>query len=59
MVRFADEQRAMVIAEGIERAEELETVKRLGVHLLQGFFLQRPERARAVTAGRPVTGEVR
>lgn len=44
MVRFADDQGAMVIAEGIERAEELETVKRLGVHLVQGFYLQRPER---------------
>ncbi len=42
MVRFAEEHGAQVIAEGIERAEELETVKRLGVHLLQGFFLNRP-----------------
>ena len=44
----------MVIAEGIERAEELETVKRIGVPLVQGFLLHRPERA-AVHAGAAVT----
>jgi EAL domain-containing protein (putative c-di-GMP-specific phosphodiesterase class I)/GGDEF domain-containing protein len=44
MVGFANEQGAMVIAEGIERAEELETVKRIGVPLVQGFLLHRPER---------------
>jgi EAL domain-containing protein (putative c-di-GMP-specific phosphodiesterase class I) len=42
MVRFADEHGAMVIAEGVERAEEFETVKALGVHLVQGFFLHHP-----------------
>jgi EAL domain-containing protein (putative c-di-GMP-specific phosphodiesterase class I) len=31
-----------VIAEGVERAEEFEAVKSLGVHLVQGFFLHRP-----------------
>jgi EAL domain-containing protein (putative c-di-GMP-specific phosphodiesterase class I)/GGDEF domain-containing protein len=44
MVRFADDQGAKVIAEGVERAEEYETVKQLGVHLVQGFFLHRPAR---------------
>jgi EAL domain-containing protein (putative c-di-GMP-specific phosphodiesterase class I)/GGDEF domain-containing protein len=42
MVRFANDHGAMVIAEGVERAEEFETVKQLGVHLVQGFFLHRP-----------------
>ena len=42
MVRFANEQKAMVIAEGVERAEEYEMVKSLGVHLVQGFFVHRP-----------------
>ena len=42
MVRFANDQGAMVIAEGVERAEEFETVKSLGVHLVQGFYLHRP-----------------
>jgi EAL domain-containing protein (putative c-di-GMP-specific phosphodiesterase class I) len=40
MVRFANQEGARVIAEGVERAEEFAAVKRLGVHLVQGFFLQ-------------------
>jgi EAL domain-containing protein (putative c-di-GMP-specific phosphodiesterase class I) len=47
MVRFANEHGAMVIAEGVERAEEFETVKGLGVHLVQGFFLHKPSGAPA------------
>jgi EAL domain-containing protein (putative c-di-GMP-specific phosphodiesterase class I) len=47
MVRFANEHGAMVIAEGVERAEEFETVKALGVHLVQGFFLHKPSGAPA------------
>ncbi|HLV26577.1 MAG TPA: EAL domain-containing protein [Gemmatimonadales bacterium] len=39
MVRFANEQGAMVIAEGVESEPEYATVHRLGVHLVQGFFL--------------------
>ncbi|HEU4642934.1 MAG TPA: EAL domain-containing protein [Gemmatimonadaceae bacterium] len=44
MVGFAQEQGAMVIAEGIERAEELDTVRKLGVPLVQGFFLNHAEK---------------
>ena len=47
MVKFANDHGAMVIAEGVERAEEFKTVKELGVHLVQGFFLHRPSRAPA------------
>jgi EAL domain-containing protein (putative c-di-GMP-specific phosphodiesterase class I)/GGDEF domain-containing protein len=47
MVRFADDHNAMVIAEGVERAEEFKTVQELGVHLVQGFFLHRPQPASA------------
>jgi EAL domain-containing protein (putative c-di-GMP-specific phosphodiesterase class I) len=43
MVRFANDQGAMVIAEGVERAEEYAAVKSLGVHLVQGFFLHPPQ----------------
>jgi EAL domain-containing protein (putative c-di-GMP-specific phosphodiesterase class I) len=39
MVRFANDQGAMVIAEGVEREEEYQAVKLLGVHLVQGFLL--------------------
>jgi EAL domain-containing protein (putative c-di-GMP-specific phosphodiesterase class I)/GGDEF domain-containing protein len=45
MVRFADDHNAMVIAEGVERAEEFKMVQELGVHLVQGFFLHRPQSA--------------
>jgi EAL domain-containing protein (putative c-di-GMP-specific phosphodiesterase class I) len=42
----------MVIAEGVERSEEFEMVKSLGVHLVQGFFLHRPsENALSRTTG--------
>ncbi len=44
LVGFAQEQGAMVIAEGIERVEELETVKRLGVPLVQGFLINHARR---------------
>jgi EAL domain-containing protein (putative c-di-GMP-specific phosphodiesterase class I)/GGDEF domain-containing protein len=50
MVRFADDHNAMVIAEGVERAEEFKTVQELGVHLVQGFFLHRPQSAAAPVA---------
>ncbi|MBC7790966.1 MAG: EAL domain-containing protein [Anaerolineae bacterium] len=57
MVGFASQHGAKVIAEGVERSEELETVKRLGVHLVQGFFLHRPGqlgvRAASHTVGAP------
>ncbi len=43
LVRFADDQGAMVIAEGVEYEGEYEMVKSLGVHLVQGFFLHRPQ----------------
>ena len=44
MVRFANDHGAKVIAEGVERAEEFKTVKALGVHLVQGFYLHRPSK---------------
>jgi EAL domain-containing protein (putative c-di-GMP-specific phosphodiesterase class I)/GGDEF domain-containing protein len=50
MVRFADDHNAKVIAEGVERAEEFKTVQELGVHLVQGFFLHRPQSASAPIA---------
>ncbi len=40
MVRFANEQSTRVIAEGVERAEELATLQDLGVHLVQGYFVK-------------------
>jgi EAL domain-containing protein (putative c-di-GMP-specific phosphodiesterase class I)/GGDEF domain-containing protein len=51
MVKFADDHGAKVIAEGVERAEEFKTVQELGVHLVQGFFLHRPQAANAPIVG--------
>jgi len=45
MVKFANDHGAMVIAEGVERAEEFMTVRNIGVHLVQGFFLHKPGHA--------------
>ncbi|MBX6365860.1 MAG: EAL domain-containing protein [Gemmatimonadetes bacterium] len=45
LVSFAEGQGAQVIAEGVERREEFETVRDLGVHLTQGFLFHRPKYA--------------
>lgn len=42
IVSFAEGQGAQVIAEGVERREEFETIRDLGVHLTQGFLFHRP-----------------
>jgi EAL domain-containing protein (putative c-di-GMP-specific phosphodiesterase class I)/GGDEF domain-containing protein len=42
MVSFANDNGIQVIAEGVERVEEYETVKQLGVHLTQGFLFHEP-----------------
>jgi len=42
MVGFAESQGAKVIAEGVERQEEFDTVRDLGVHLTQGFLFHKP-----------------
>jgi EAL domain-containing protein (putative c-di-GMP-specific phosphodiesterase class I) len=45
MVAFADDHGIKVIAEGVEREEEYDTVKALGVHLTQGFLFHGPRYA--------------
>lgn len=42
IVQFANEHGIRVVAEGVEREEELATVRELGVHLAQGFLFHRP-----------------
>jgi EAL domain-containing protein (putative c-di-GMP-specific phosphodiesterase class I) len=42
LVSFAEEHGAMVVAEGVERREEFEAVKEIGVHLTQGFLFHKP-----------------
>lgn len=41
MVNFAETHGARVIAEGIERPEEFETIRGLGVHYTQGFLFHK------------------
>ena len=43
LVQFANTHGAKVVAEGVERREEFETVKQLGVHLTQGFLFHKPK----------------
>ncbi|MCY4181143.1 MAG: EAL domain-containing protein [Litoreibacter sp.] len=42
LVYFAKETKAEIVAEGIETAEEMETLKQLGVDFGQGYFFDRP-----------------
>jgi EAL domain-containing protein (putative c-di-GMP-specific phosphodiesterase class I) len=42
LVAFAGETGASIVAEGIETAAELATLRDLGVELGQGYFLGRP-----------------
>jgi EAL domain-containing protein (putative c-di-GMP-specific phosphodiesterase class I) len=57
MVRFANDQGAMVIAEGVEQAEEYAVVGRLGVHLVQGFFVNRDRDGRDQVASSRATSD--
>lgn len=42
LIEFAQATGASIVAEGIERSEELEALKALGVHFGQGYYLGRP-----------------
>jgi EAL domain-containing protein (putative c-di-GMP-specific phosphodiesterase class I)/CheY-like chemotaxis protein len=46
LVAFANDMGAVVIAEGVEEAQELAGLRDVGVHLAQGYYLGRPEPAR-------------
>ena len=43
MVTFAQELGADLVAEGVETTEEFMTVRRLGISLIQGYLLGRPQ----------------
>jgi EAL domain-containing protein (putative c-di-GMP-specific phosphodiesterase class I) len=42
LIKFASETDSQIIAEGVETASELKTLKALGVQRVQGYFLARP-----------------
>lgn len=42
LISFANEIGAAIVAEGIETSEELECLRKLGVHMGQGYILARP-----------------
>ncbi|NIP82214.1 MAG: EAL domain-containing protein, partial [Gemmatimonadetes bacterium] len=42
LVGFAENHGAKVVAEGVERYEEFEAVRDIGVHLTQGFLFYEP-----------------
>lgn len=48
VVQFGRGQRCELIAEGVENAAELATLKALGVRCMQGYFLRRPAPLAAV-----------
>jgi EAL domain-containing protein (putative c-di-GMP-specific phosphodiesterase class I)/CheY-like chemotaxis protein len=45
LISFADKIGATIVAEGIERFEEVVALRALGVHYGQGFYLGRPDAA--------------
>lgn len=49
IMEIASELGCLVVAEGIETAEQLATVRALGVHFGQGYFLGRPEATPALS----------
>jgi EAL domain-containing protein (putative c-di-GMP-specific phosphodiesterase class I) len=48
LTRFGEETGAAIVAEGVEHAPELVALKRLGIGLVQGFFLARPAPLRSL-----------
>ncbi len=54
MVQFANDNGIKVIAEGVEREEEYETVKQIGVHLTQGFYFHDAQTRGAIAAAAKV-----
>lgn len=43
LIEYCHERGVLVVAEGVERLEELETLMQLQVDLFQGYYLARPE----------------
>ena len=57
IVTFAHRTEARCVFEGIETAEDLESARALGAHLVQGFYLAHPELASPHQVGRESGGD--
>lgn len=55
LVSFAGAVGATIVAEGVERADEVTALRELGVHLAQGYHLGRPRRMGAPGTTQAVT----
>jgi EAL domain-containing protein (putative c-di-GMP-specific phosphodiesterase class I) len=53
IVRLAQDLGGSVVAEGIERTEDLDAAKEAGADLVQGYLLSRPMTAAAIRAQDP------
>ncbi len=53
IIKLAHIRGAIVIAEGIETKEEFYTLKELGCDLMQGFFIQKPSKAKDIRLALP------
>ena len=42
LIEFARQTRTSIVAEGVETASEYDTLQALGVHTMQGYYLNRP-----------------
>lgn len=42
MIRLSEKTGALIVAEGVEKIEEVLTVLQFGAHLLQGFYISKP-----------------
>lgn len=58
IVIFAHENHFQVLAEGVETSQELETVIRLGVDLIQGYYTAKPNPEILTSIDRKVQEEI-
>lgn len=58
IIDYAHDNEFKVLAEGVEQTEELKTVIRMGVDLIQGFYTGRPEPKPVATIGEELMGEI-
>ena len=57
-IDFANNHNMMILAEGVETAEELQMVIQLGCHLIQGFYTGRPNNEILDSIAKPIEDEI-